>query len=58
MEKSEECPICRSIVRCISKNHLVNSLIESYLKENPQSKRNQDELDRLNEKNKINGDMV
>jgi E3 ubiquitin-protein ligase CHFR len=58
MEKSDECPICRKIVQRISKNHLVNSLIESYLKENPQCKRSQDDLDRLNEKNKINGEMV
>ena len=58
MEKSDECPICRKIVQRISKNHLVNGLIESYLKENPKSRRCQEDIDRLNEKNQINGDMV
>jgi len=58
MEKSDECPVCRLKVERISKNHLVNNLIESYLKEKPDKKRNEDEIKNLNEKNKIKNDMV
>ena len=58
MEKSDECPICRLKVTRISKNHIVNNLIEAYLKNNPEKKRSKEEIDKLNAKNKINNDMV
>ena len=58
MEKSDECPICRLKVTRISKNHIVNNLIEAYLKNNPDRKRSQEEIFKLNQKNKITNDMV
>ena len=42
----------------INKNHLVNNLVEAYLKANPKKKRPDDEIKELNEKNKITTDMV
>jgi E3 ubiquitin-protein ligase CHFR len=58
MEKSDECPICRKKVDRISKNHLINNLIQSYLKENPQYKRSEKDIKELEAKNKITQDMV
>jgi E3 ubiquitin-protein ligase CHFR len=58
MEKSDECPICRKKVERIAKNHLINNLIQSYLKENPQFKRSEKDIKELDAKNKITKDMV
>jgi len=58
MDQSNECPICRLKVDRISKNHMLNNLIEVYLKNNPDKKRSQSEIEKLNEKNKITHDMV
>ena len=58
MEKSELCPICRLKVDRISKNHIVNNLIEAYLKLNPEKKRSDESIAELETKNKITHDMV
>ncbi len=58
MAKSKECPICKKEVERISKNHIVNNIIESYLKNNSEKRRSLDELKKLDEKNKITHDMV
>jgi E3 ubiquitin-protein ligase CHFR len=58
MEKSEICPICRLKVDRISKNHIVNNLIEAYLKQNPGKKRSDESIAELEAKNKITHDMV
>ncbi len=58
MEKSDECPICRLKVTRISKNHIVNNLIDAYLKNNPDKKRSEEEILKLNQKNKITKDIV
>ena len=58
MEKSNLCPICRLKVERISKNHIVNNLIEAYLKLNPNKKRSDESIAELEAKNKITHDMV
>lgn len=58
MNKSDDCPICRLKVNRISKNHMVNNLIETYLKNNPNKQRSDEDIKKLNEKNKITHDMV
>ena len=49
---------CRIHVKCVRKNHIVNNLIEAYLRANPEKKRPEDDLKELNAKNKITKDMV
>jgi E3 ubiquitin-protein ligase CHFR len=58
MQKSDLCPICRLKVDRISKSHIINNLIESYLKINPNKKRNDASIAELEAKNKITHDMV
>ncbi|XP_060073943.1 E3 ubiquitin-protein ligase CHFR-like isoform X2 [Ylistrum balloti] len=58
MEKSNECPTCRMKVERINKNHIVNNLMEAYLKENPNKKRDEEDLKELDAKNKISRDML
>ncbi|XP_021340674.1 E3 ubiquitin-protein ligase CHFR-like, partial [Mizuhopecten yessoensis] len=58
MDKSNECPTCRMKVERINKNHIVNNLIEAYLKENPNKKRDEEDLKELDAKNKISRDML
>ena len=49
---------CRIRVECIRKNHIVNNLIEAYLRANPEKKRPEEDLKELDAKNKITKDMV
>lgn len=58
MVKSTECPICRKTVERISKNCLINNIVESFLKKNSKKKRSDSEIKIMNEKNKIDQDMV
>ena len=58
MSKSLECPVCRVNVSRISKNHIVNNLINAYLKANPDKRRPEDELKELDSKNKITKEIV
>ncbi|KAL4223431.1 hypothetical protein ACF0H5_016902 [Mactra antiquata] len=58
MSRSQECPSCRKKVERINKNHIVNNLIEAYLKEHPGKRRPKEDIDELNQKNKITHDML
>ncbi|KAJ8312086.1 hypothetical protein KUTeg_009459 [Tegillarca granosa] len=58
MDRSNECPSCRMKVERINKNHIVNNLIEAYLKEHPDKKRSEEDLKELDAKNKITRDML
>lgn len=58
MEKSKECPVCRKDVERISKNHIVNNIIEAFLKNNPHKRRADNDLKELDKKNVIKEDMV
>ncbi|XP_005106562.1 E3 ubiquitin-protein ligase CHFR [Aplysia californica] len=58
MERSNECPSCRLKVDRINKNHIVNNLVEAYLKDKPEKRRSQADLDELDAKNKITRDML
>ena len=49
---------CRIHVKCIRKNHIVNNLIEAYLRANPEKKRPEEDIKELDAKNKIAKDMV
>ncbi|XP_053376262.1 E3 ubiquitin-protein ligase CHFR-like [Mercenaria mercenaria] len=58
MSRSQECPSCRKKVERINKNHIVNNLIEAYLKEHPRKKRPAEDIEELNKKNKVTNDML
>lgn len=58
MAHSSECPSCRMHVDRINKNHIVNNLVEAYLKENPEKRRPEEDLKELDAKNKITRDML
>ncbi|XP_052802840.1 E3 ubiquitin-protein ligase CHFR-like isoform X2 [Mya arenaria] len=58
MARSQECPSCRKKVERINKNHIVNNLIEAYLKEHPAKRRPDEDIAELNKKNKITTDML
>nr|XP_022339652.1 E3 ubiquitin-protein ligase CHFR-like isoform X1 [Crassostrea virginica] len=58
MKRSQECPSCRMSVDRISKNHIVNNLIEAYLKEHPGKKRSEEDIKDLDARNKISRDML
>lgn len=58
MVRSNECPSCRTKVDQVNKNHIVNNLVEAYLKEHPEKKRSDSDIAELNAKNKITQDTV
>jgi E3 ubiquitin-protein ligase CHFR len=58
MPKSQNCPTCRNKVDRISKNHILNNLIDAYLKKNPTKIRSDSDIKELDSKNKITHDMV
>ncbi|XP_025106725.1 E3 ubiquitin-protein ligase CHFR-like [Pomacea canaliculata] len=58
MSQSKECPSCRTRVERINKNHIVNNLIDAYLKEHPDKQRSEEDIKTLNAKNKITHDML
>ena len=41
----------------ISKNHIINNLVDAYLRANPDKKRPEEDLRELDSKNKITVDM-
>lgn len=58
MKRSPECPSCRMTVDRINRNHIVNNLIEAYLKEHPDKKRSEEDIKELDAKNQISRDML
>ncbi|XP_019854831.1 PREDICTED: E3 ubiquitin-protein ligase CHFR-like [Amphimedon queenslandica] len=58
MSYSNECPSCRLKVERITKNFIVNNLVSAYLRSNPGKKRPEEDLKELDEKNKIDKDMM
>ncbi|XP_013390804.1 E3 ubiquitin-protein ligase CHFR [Lingula anatina] len=58
MERSHECPSCRYKVERINKNHIVNNLVDAYLKAHPEKRRSAEDLQELDAKNKITKDML
>ncbi|XP_062508883.1 E3 ubiquitin-protein ligase CHFR-like isoform X2 [Corticium candelabrum] len=58
MERSKDCPQCRGKVQRVSKNHIVNNLVDAYLKIHPEKKRSDDDLKELDAQNKITEEMM
>ncbi|XP_078362422.1 E3 ubiquitin-protein ligase CHFR-like isoform X2 [Oculina patagonica] len=58
MDRSNDCPSCRKKVERISKNHIINNLVEAFLKEHPERRRSEEELREMDSKNKITEDML
>ncbi|CAL1535415.1 unnamed protein product [Lymnaea stagnalis] len=58
MERSNECPSCRVKVERINKNHIVNNLVEAYLKVKPERMRPEEDIQALDTKNKITREML
>lgn len=58
MAHSSDCPSCRGSVERINKNHIVNNLVDAYLKEHPEKCRPEEEIKDLDAKNKITRDML
>ncbi|XP_066018699.1 E3 ubiquitin-protein ligase CHFR isoform X4 [Pocillopora verrucosa] len=58
MDRSNECPTCRKKVERISKNHIINNLVEAFLKEHPERRRTEEELREMDSNNKITEDML
>lgn len=58
MERSSLCPTCRCPVERISKNHMVNNLVEAYLLQHPEKCRSGEELQSMDARNKITHDML
>ncbi|XP_076469271.1 E3 ubiquitin-protein ligase CHFR-like [Babylonia areolata] len=58
MAHSPECPSCRGKVDRINKNHIVNNLVEAYLKEHPEKRRPEEDTKELDAKNKITRDQL
>ncbi|XP_033627192.1 E3 ubiquitin-protein ligase CHFR-like [Asterias rubens] len=58
MDISKECPTCRNNVERISRNFIVNNLVEAFVKEHPDKKRSEEETAEMDAKNKITRDMM
>ncbi|XP_072042861.1 E3 ubiquitin-protein ligase CHFR-like [Amphiura filiformis] len=58
MDMAKNCPTCRITVQRINKNHIVNNLVEAYLKDHSDKKRSEEELKEMDEKNKITREML
>lgn len=58
MKKSNECPNCRADVQAVKKNAQLNSLVEDFLDAHPDKKRSQEEMDEMDQKNKITLDKI
>ncbi|KAJ3279507.1 hypothetical protein HK104_001412 [Borealophlyctis nickersoniae] len=56
MERSKECPQCRTKITVVSKNHIINNLVEAFLRMNPEKRRDPEDLAELDAKNKITSD--
>ncbi|XP_038059674.1 E3 ubiquitin-protein ligase CHFR-like [Patiria miniata] len=58
MDISKDCPSCRNKVERISRNFIVNGLVDAFVKEHPDRKRSDDEKAEMDAKNKITRDMM
>lgn len=58
MERSSLCPTCRCPIDRISKNHMLNNLVEAYLLQHPDKGRSREELLSMDAQNKITHDML
>ncbi|XP_068679454.1 E3 ubiquitin-protein ligase CHFR-like isoform X1 [Montipora foliosa] len=58
MDRSSDCPSCRKRVKRISKNHIVNNLVEAFLKEHPERCRSDEEMKEMDSRNKITEEML
>ncbi|XP_032239142.2 E3 ubiquitin-protein ligase CHFR isoform X2 [Nematostella vectensis] len=58
MEHSRDCPSCRNTVSRINKNHIVNNLVEAYLRAHPDKCRSDEEIKEMDARNKITTDML
>ena len=58
LSRSKECPNCREAVIMVKKNSLINNSIESYLKVNPQLKRDAADLEAIDKLNIFKNDTV
>ncbi|XP_041458030.1 E3 ubiquitin-protein ligase CHFR-like [Lytechinus variegatus] len=47
MKHSKRCPQCRKHVKRIGHNYIVNSLVDAYLKQNPDKKRTKEDLEEM-----------
>ena len=56
--KKKDCPHCRKNISQVSSNPLLNKMVADFLEANPESKRDQEELDDLEERNKYVGGTV
>jgi E3 ubiquitin-protein ligase CHFR len=57
-KRAKDCPSCRGDVDEVKKNHMVFSLVDTYLKSHPEAKRPQEELDELDKINEFKQDRV
>ncbi|XP_063051245.1 E3 ubiquitin-protein ligase CHFR [Engraulis encrasicolus] len=58
MERSSLCPTCRCPVERIRKNHILNNLVEAYLQQHPEKCRSEEDLQSMDQRNKITQDML
>ncbi|XP_028410485.1 E3 ubiquitin-protein ligase CHFR-like [Dendronephthya gigantea] len=58
MKRSKACPTCRLPIERMSRNHIVNNLVDAYLKDHPDKKRDAEELAEMDARNKITEDMI
>ena len=49
---------CRQKVKCVRKNHILNNLVEIFLKAHPNKQRSLESIKELDAKNKIKADVV
>ncbi|CAG0880505.1 unnamed protein product [Darwinula stevensoni] len=54
MAKSNQCPQCRAKVNAVARNHMMQNLVDLFLKENPGFKRAKEDIEDLEKSNKIN----
>lgn len=58
MVKRNECPECRDKVKQIKRNHMINSMIEQYLKKNPDQEKSKEIKDDQDEKDWFDNNVV
>jgi len=58
MAKQKTCPSCRKDVSTVSKNPMVNNLVEKYLEMHPEKKRSAEEYKAMDDNNKIKADAL
>lgn len=58
MGRSSECPSCRVRVERVAVNHILNNLVDAFLKAHPDRDRDADEKADMDKRSKITADMV